>query len=180
MGNLLLGAGLALALALLIAIHHKLDGLPPRLWAIAKRERAADEARALTALTEATAARVGTITLGLRHHEEHLAASVRAQIAEAETRARVVERRSSDAGVALHAATDLVRALRSLCEEMEALIACGHDAARARAAPALRDPPLDERPTMELSPRAPAEEGEEPAEELTTVADRPAIGGAWR
>ena len=180
MATIFFATGLALALALLIAIHRKLDGLPPRLWAIAKRERAADEARALTALTEATAAKVGTITLGLRHHEEQLAASLRAQIAEAETRARVAERRSSEAGVALHAATDLVRALRSLCGEMEAVIACAHDATRARAAPALRDPPLDERPTMEITPRAPAEEDEEPAEELTTVADRPAVGGAWR
>ena len=109
---IVLSGGLLLASALLI-IHRRLSRLPARLVAILRQERAQDDARSLWALQEATAIRVAASTAALRAHEEQVAASFRAQIADAETRARVAERRSSDAAVALSAAAELVRELRA-------------------------------------------------------------------
>jgi hypothetical protein len=113
---------LALVLALLAAILRKLDNLPPRVWGIAQRERARDETTALEVLTDATRAKVTTIVAGLRGYEEAVAASWRDQLATAETRARVAERRAADVGVALSAATDLVREARELRDAMELLL----------------------------------------------------------
>jgi hypothetical protein len=128
--SILLGAGLVLALALLIAIHGKLAELPLRIRRQVERDRAADEARALTTLQEAAAARVGTIVLSLRQCHEALEAYLRSDIAQSETRARVCERRSSDAGVALGAASALVSELRGILDDLPRL---GH----ARASPAI-------------------------------------------
>jgi hypothetical protein len=96
---------LALVLALLVAILRKLDGLPPRLWGIAQRERAREESTALEVLTDGTRARVTTIVAGLRAYEEQVAAAWREQMGGAETRARIAERRAADVGVEGRAAT---------------------------------------------------------------------------
>src|SRR5258708_5972917 len=92
--------GTGLNLALWATLHLRLDGLPLRIWSVAKRDRAEGDKRALTLLQEGTAAKVGAIVHSLREHEEHVADAFRAQVAEAEIRARVSERRSSEAGVA--------------------------------------------------------------------------------
>jgi len=63
---------LGLSLALLAGLHRKLDALPPRVWSIAKQERAREGNQALTALREATAAKVGAITSALRLYEEEV------------------------------------------------------------------------------------------------------------
>jgi hypothetical protein len=105
-------------------------------------------------------------------------------MAEAEKRARIAERRLSDAGVALDAAMALVRELRAVLDQ-----------ARAAALVAPAEPDPDTRATVEMpwraAPPAPGEarDGEMPwraappppgesrdsdePEELTTVATRP-------
>jgi hypothetical protein len=156
--TLCLCAGLAVTLALVFALHRRLDGLPLRIWSIAKKERAQDEGAAVTALQEATAARVGPIVSSLRTYHEQLAASSRAQVADAEMRARVAERRSSDAGVALDAASALVRELRAL-----------RDAELARVAP-VKAPPV----------RVEAAQGRPPMVGGAQVLDAdPEDSGAW-
>ncbi len=112
--------GTGINLALWGALYVRLDGLPLRIWSMAKRERTDGESAALTLLQERTAAKVGAIVKSLREYEEHVAASFRAQVAEAQVRARVVERQSSEAGVALSAASALVRDLRALRDDERA------------------------------------------------------------
>jgi hypothetical protein len=132
------GVALALVLALLAAILRKLNGLPPRVWGIAQRERAREESTALEVLTDSTRTRVTAAVASLRAYEEQVAASWREQVASGETRARVAERRAADVGVALSAATDLVREARELRDALELLVARGRD--RDRASPRLAPP----------------------------------------
>jgi hypothetical protein len=145
---------LALVLALLAAILRKLDGLPPRVWGIAQRERAREESTALEVLTDSTRARVTTIVAGLRAYEEQVAASWRDQIASGETRARVAERRAADVGVALSAATDLVREARELRDALELLVVRGRD--RDRASPRLASPSVAPPGSAPVLPSQPA------------------------
>jgi len=165
MATLLFGAGLVLALALLIAINHRLARLVPRLSAIVRAERAHDDARSLTALQEAAAAKVGLVTVSLRRYEEQVAEAFRAQVAEAETRARMVERQSADAGIALSAAAELVRELRALLD----------GAGARRDQPAAE--PDDARRTLKLG-APPGNADDEPDEEPTKVGKPPATGAA--
>jgi hypothetical protein len=105
-----------LNLALWGALYVRLDGLPLRLWSLAKKERSEDDEAALTLLQERAAAKAGAIVESLRDYDEQVAASFRAQVAEAQVRARIAERQSSEAGVALSAASALVRELRWLLD----------------------------------------------------------------
>jgi hypothetical protein len=147
--TLCLCGGLALTLALVVAVHHKVDALPPRIWSIAKQERAQDAGAAVTALQEATAARVGPIVVSIRAYEEQIAATFRAQVADAQMRARIAERQSSEAGVALRAASELVREARVLRDDLARLLLAGVIPGGARSvAPA-------ERRTAPLLPPAP-------------------------
>ena len=125
-----LGAGLNLALW--VALYSKLAELPQRVWKAVERAREVDQQRALTALQEAAAAKVGMLVLGLRSYHDQLEGHLKAQVAEAEVRARVAERRSSDAGVALGAASALVAELRGLAEDLPRLLARGAQLARGR------------------------------------------------
>jgi hypothetical protein len=129
-----------LNLALWGALYRRLDGLPERIFALARRQRAADQARALTVLQEMAAARVGPLVQGLRVYHEQLDADLRGRIAAAELRARVTERSSSEAGVALSAASTLVRELRALLDGVTGL-----------AAPAVGEA-RDARDTVETAP----------------------------
>ncbi len=112
----LLVAGLAVALALLVAVHYRLGDLPADVWSLARRERAEDAPRAIDAMKEAVAAKAGAAVLALQRYEDNLAASFRAQVADAEMRARMSEMRAADSVTALQAATALVRELRSALE----------------------------------------------------------------
>jgi hypothetical protein len=146
-----LGAGLNLALWGLMFV--RVDGLPVRVGQLVQRNRVADETRALEVLQAAAGARVGGIVIALQTHQEQLSSLVRAQVADAEVRARVSERRSSDAGVALSAASALVHELRGLLDELGLV-------SRVQVAPV---------------PVA-IDDGERPSEdELTTVGPRPAL-----
>jgi hypothetical protein len=108
--------GTGINLALWGALYAKLEELPLRIWSMAKKERTDGEGAALTLLQERTATKVGVIVKSLREYDEHVAASFRAQVAEAQVRARIAERQSSEAGVALSAASALVRDLRGLLD----------------------------------------------------------------
>jgi hypothetical protein len=166
MATALIGAGIALALLLLLDLRRRLDALPARIYGIAKQERDRDERHATTALTEATAAKVISITAALRVYEEELAATSRLQAADAEKRARMSERRLSDAGTALEAAAVLVRELRGVLDGLRA------------APPAVAsEPDPDTRATVEMIRPAtsvpPPRDGEDDEpEELTTVTTR--------
>jgi hypothetical protein len=146
------GVALALVLALLAAILRKLDGLPPRVWGIAQRERAREESTALEVLTDSTRARVTTAVASLRAYEEQVAAAWRDQMGSAETRARIAERRAADVGVALSAATDLVREARELRDALELLVVRGRD----RASPRLASPSVAPPGSAPVLPSQPA------------------------
>jgi hypothetical protein len=108
--------GAGLNLALWGALYVRLDGLPMRIWSMLRKERSEGDSRALTLLEERAAVKVGAIVESLRMYEEHVVEGYRAQVAEAQVRARIAERQSSDAGVALSAASVLVRELRGLLD----------------------------------------------------------------
>jgi hypothetical protein len=146
--------GAGVCLALWAVIYLKLAALPRTVWEIVRQERAAETVRAQIALQEAAAVRVGAVVRSLREHEEQVAAGYRVQIADAESRARGTERRSSEAGVALGAASELVRESRALRDELRALVAAAPAPAASRAA-------SEDRETIDL--RRPAPEGGAPA-----------------
>ena len=149
-----LGAGLNLALW--AVLFRKVDDLPAAFLALARRERAEGEARALTALQEMAAARVGAITLSLQSLEEQQIERNRDERAAAEVRARVAERRVAEMVPALGAATELVREARSLVDALSDHVAVTEDPPDGRptpvpehtaSGPALRStrPPPDDR-----------------------------------
>ncbi len=163
------GLSSTLNVALWSALYHRLSGLPLDVWKVAQRDRTGDEKRALDMLQEAAASRIGGLIIGIRTYHEQLAGLVRAQLAEAEVRARVSERRSSEASVALDAASALVRDLRTLAEDLPSLfdrramqdgIAIGEAAGRAPTDE--RAPEPEERVTVEL-PRERASPAPPPA-----------------
>jgi hypothetical protein len=108
--------GVGLILVLGVALYRQLDELPSRIVNLVARARSDGERKAMTILQEAAAVRVGAIVRSLRQHEEEVAAGWRAQVVEAQVRARIVERQSSEAGVALSTAVVLVRELRRLVD----------------------------------------------------------------
>lgn len=145
-------AGLAAALALLVALYRRVDALPLNLWRLVQRDRQADEKRALDALQEAAVGKVEMIVLGLRQYQDALEAQLRSEIGHAELRARVTERRSSDAGIALSAASALVAALRELVDDLPALLASA--ASHAGKLPPAPSVPADlaNCPTVKIPP----------------------------
>ena len=114
-------AGLALVLALLVAIYLNVDSLPARVWAIAMRERAEDAAAAQAALQQLAAPRVAALVAALTECHTQSAAELRAQVAAAELRARLAERQAKDAGTSIAIASELVGELRSIVDELHAV-----------------------------------------------------------
>jgi hypothetical protein len=104
--------GAVLNLAVWRALARKLDGLPAGIWNVARKERTADEGRAMTVLQEAASAKAGPLLIGIRSFHDQLYADLRAQLADAKVQTRIAERRSIEAGVAFSAASVLVRELR--------------------------------------------------------------------
>lgn len=184
-----------LALALLLAIHRALSRIPIAVWSIAKRERNQDDGRTLDAMKEAVATRAGHAVIAIQTYQEQIAHSLRAQIADAETRARVAERRAADTTTALEAASTLVRELRAALDTASMLareLAAQHPPRPplTTSMPPSAPPPVlpseaedTERKTTEMpSPPAPAsdvahvdgDDGGFGDDEQTRVADRPA------
>jgi len=152
---LIVSLGAALNLALWGAVYRKLDGIPHHVWKAAQRDRAADETRALDVLQAAAASRLGGLVIGVQTYHEQLAGLARAQVADAEVRARMTERRAADAGIALDAASALVRDLRTLAEDLPSLIDrramhTGIAIGKATARREDREPEPEERATVEM------------------------------
>jgi hypothetical protein len=152
---LIVSLGAALNLALWGAVYHKLHDFPASASKVIERNRAVDETRALDVLQAAAASRLGGLVVGVQTYHEQLAGLARAKVAEAEVRARMTERRASDAAVALDAASALVRDLRTLAEDLPSLmdrralhtgIAIGEATARRE------EPDPEERATVEMPP----------------------------
>jgi Na+-transporting methylmalonyl-CoA/oxaloacetate decarboxylase gamma subunit len=120
MGTVLQCAGLALVLALLVAIYLNVDSLPARVWAIAKREREEDAAAAQAALQAAAAPRVAALVAALAECHARSAAELRAQIETAELRARLAERQAKDGGTSLAIASEMVGELRCIVNDLQA------------------------------------------------------------
>jgi hypothetical protein len=178
----------------LVLVRTWIHATPARLWAIVKQDHERGERTELSALQEATAVKVGAITRSLRDHEEQMAGDLRAQVAAAETRARMAEarargaeREASDATSMLAVVSELLRDVRATHQglgELPALV----DGLRAMVAkagpPAPAAPPeieADEaRQTVEMKAPASGEHppdaaaDDEPEEEMTKVAARPA------
>jgi hypothetical protein len=114
--------GAAVNLALWGVLYHRLHGLPLDVWKVVQRNRVVDETHAMEALQAAAASRLGGLVIGVQTYHDQLAGHARAQVAEAEVRARMTERRAADAGIALDAASALVRDLRTLAEDLPSLI----------------------------------------------------------
>ena len=119
---LIVSLGAALNLALWGAVYHKLRSLPVSVRSVIERNRIANETRALDVLQAAAASRLGGLVIGVQTYHEQLAGLVRSQVADAEVRARMTERRAVEAGIALDAASALVRELRTLTEDLPSLI----------------------------------------------------------
>ena len=160
-------AMMGLCLALLLAVYVRLSSLPRRVAETIRQERETSSAQ--SALQEAAALRVGAIVQTLRAHEAEMAVSLRMQIADAEIRARVAERREQDVGAALGAAVDLVRDLYTLRDQAREML--------SRAAlPPLVSNDGDQRETTEL-PRA-AAPGLAPPGSAAPLPSEPAITAA--
>lgn len=164
----------ALNLALWAALYRKLDRFPAALRAQVRRERAEAQAEAMTVLQAAAALKVGAITAALRAREEEAATLYRDEVAAADLRTRIAERRAADAAPMLRTASELLRQLRELLNPLVA-------AAGKRTVPPPPEPDPDARPTLETAPPAscappPLPAGDEPEEELTTFYDAPEGG----
>jgi hypothetical protein len=180
---------LLVAGAALRAQQRKLDGLPLDVWALVKKERSSAEDQSIAKLRETE-----KLADGIRSYHQQLEAALTAERNDADMRARLVERRARDAGIALEVATKLVTEARGLVERLTpreppllppepAQIAAGlqrPQSARPHApqrratllgihGPAPARPP----PLAPLAAAAAAEEEEEEEEEVTRIGKRP-------
>ena len=137
--------GLCSVLALMIwqiaALRRRIGELPLSVWSLARKERAGEQDQALAALHDAAERKVSTLVAGIQSYHNKLAADLREESANAELRARIVERHAEEAGVALDAAIGLVNTLRELIDN------AGTESRARRAA-------IEQRP-MSLSPERP-------------------------
>ncbi|MFO0758418.1 MAG: hypothetical protein U0359_18140 [Byssovorax sp.] len=145
-------------------LSFRIDGLPRRLLGVMKQERAREDGQAQSALLEAAGQKVHPLVSGMKSVHDQMVASLRAQIAEAEARARAAERQAQDLSVYLDAASTLVAELRTLRDALRAPAeAPGRSARIEPRRPTVEESDggdADQRATVELprvpSPRAPA------------------------
>jgi hypothetical protein len=83
--------GARLNVALFVVLSHRIGALPRAVWKVAKAERTETEERAFTVLQEAAAIKVGALVIGLRSYHDQMDGNLKAQVADAEVRARVAE-----------------------------------------------------------------------------------------
>jgi hypothetical protein len=148
-------AGLVLVLALLVGLHFRVTGLPMALAALARKERAQDGGSLLDAMKEAVATRSGQAVIAVQTLQEQLAQSLRIQIAEAETRARMAERRAADTTTALEAASTVLRELRATLEAASEVSRELRTLQKETDKPSTRPPFGSSRPRELASPRPP-------------------------
>jgi hypothetical protein len=92
-----------------------------------QKERTRTERQALDAMAEAVAAKSGQAVIALTTYQEQMTENLRAQVAEAETRARVAERRVAETGRGLGALAEIARKLHSALESAERLADVGRE-----------------------------------------------------
>jgi hypothetical protein len=147
-GGNIIAIVLVLLVVSVVVLSFRIDRIPRRLQVLFHDERSRGENLARAVLTEAAAQKIGPLLAGMRSAHDQTVASLRAQLAEAETRARVSERRASDAVIYLEAASTLVSALRALHDESKALRRGESPALGTRVETEALD--LDQRTTVEI------------------------------
>jgi hypothetical protein len=153
----------ALNLALWGVVYHKLRHLPPSVWRVAQRERLAEAACALDTLQTMAAARLGALLVGVQTYHSEMATLLNAERAAADGRARILERRASEAGIALDTATTLVREARALLDDLQGTLARASAPVRVERT---RAPDVDDdssRATVEMTGILPTREPGAPA-----------------
>lgn len=103
-----------LAATAFIFLVRRIESLPRRLLDRLEALRTQKDAQAQALAMEAAARKVGPLIAGIRSYHDQMAASLRAQLADAELRARLRERRDEDGVAYLSAASKLVGELRAL------------------------------------------------------------------
>ena len=125
--------GLCAVLALvgwtLHVLAQRIRGLPLFMWSLTTKERAEAQrqAEALALLHAAAKEQVSMLVTGIRGLHNQLAAELRTESADAELRARLLERHAKDTGAAVDKAQALVTTLRELIDN------AGTDARARRA-----------------------------------------------
>lgn len=157
----------------LLVLYRWIGWLPFAVYDLHRKERDKDHAEALAALHDAATAKARSLVTGIESYHERLAADLRSQAIDAQLRARVLERRSEEAGLSLEVASNLVTQLRELLEH--------HTPSQRRLSPAPAQVAAGlHRPTLLEIRQPPQEAGDRPSEEdLTQVIERsPKSGGA--
>ena len=115
MNSAIVVVGLALVLAVQIAIHLRIAGIPARIAAMKQvaEGRARPEA---DAFQEALARRLNLIVRGIQGYHDQIAEDFRAQVAAGEQRARLAEAKRGDA-------TSVAPELRALARDMAVIAA---------------------------------------------------------
>jgi hypothetical protein len=166
-GSALVIVGLALVLAVQIAIHLRIAGIPARVATL----RLVAEGRARPesdAFQEVLARRLNLIVRGIQGYHDQIAEDFRVQIAAGEQRARLAEGQRTDVAAAASELRALAREMSSIAAELRALqgdfaeLVCAAAEARGappaaaqvtpKVAPAPEDP--DERKTIDMPPPA--------------------------
>jgi hypothetical protein len=156
-------AAFAFLTVLVGLLHYRMGRLPASLRALARKDALQEGGQLVDVMKEAVASRAGQALIAIQTYQEQLAQLARAQIAQAEVRAQLAERRASDTATALDAATALVRELRAMLDA----------AAEARAAPPASTPSK----LRAAPPAPPSLAGEEPPERQTIKAPAPSASG---
>jgi hypothetical protein len=167
-GSALVIVGLALVLALQVAIHLRIAGIPARVATL----RLVTEGRAARpgddAFQEVLARRLNLIVRGIQGYHDQIAEDFRVQVAAGEQRARLAEGQRTDVAAVASELRALAREMSAITAELRALqgdfaaLVC--DAAEAHGAPPMAAPAPgatptppedpDERKTAEMPPPA--------------------------
>lgn len=108
--------GLVVTLGLIVSLHRQLRGHESHLRRLP--DTVSSAVRRTQGESSFDAAKAASLVAGIREHHDAMAASLRAQLEDAELRARLVERSASDAGIALDTAVQLVREARAMVERL--------------------------------------------------------------
>jgi hypothetical protein len=157
--------GLALVLAVQVAIHLRIAGIPARIAAMKQVAEGRGRPEA-DAFQEALARRLNLIVRGIQGYHDQIAEDFRAQVAAGEQRARLAEAKRGDAAGVAPELRALARDMAAIASELRALqgdfaeLVCNAAEAKAappsaveptsKEAPAPEDP--DERKTIEMAP----------------------------
>lgn len=113
---------------------------------------------------------------GIQAYHDKLAADLRGKAVDAERRAQVLERRVTEAGAVLEAASNLVKRLRELVDELSSRPAQVAAGLGPRPVSSVRPHAPPRKTLLGIRPPPPPEEGDRVTEEeLTRVLERPQV-----